>query len=92
MVGQFSEIHTYLDTKTIDANVQRRAFLSTIVETYQRNGHDYVDAGAKFEVPGVPSRFGGLSGGGRWEVGLSMIKSGKVFWDKKIYLRGVAFW
>jgi hypothetical protein len=92
MVGQFSEVHNYPDRQIIEANVEGRAFFSGILETYQRNGHDYLDAGAKLELPGVPASFGGVSGGGLWEIGLSMTRSGKISWDEKLHLRGVAFW
>jgi hypothetical protein len=92
MVGLFSEFHDYPDRKIIEANVEGRAFFSGILETYQRNGHDFLDAGTKLELPGVPASFGGVSGGGLWEIGLSMTKSGKISWDEKLHLRGVAFW
>jgi hypothetical protein len=92
MVGQFSAVCTYLDRKTIEANVVGRAFFSGIHKTHQRNGYDYLDAGAKLELPGVPSSFGGLSGAGLWQVSLSMTRSGKISWDEKLHFRGVAFW
>lgn len=92
MVGQFSEVQNYPDRKIIEANVVGRAFFGGILETYQRNGHDYLDAGANLELTGVPASFGGVSGGGLWEIGLSMTRSGKISWDEKLHLRGVAFW
>ena len=41
---------------------------------------------------GVPSSFGGVSGGGLWEVGLSMEKSRAISWDGRRRFRGVVFW
>ena len=92
MVGQFSEVQTRQAANIVEANIQARAFFSVIQQTYQRDGYDYFDAGAKVELPGAPSSFGGVSGGGLWEIGLSMTKSGKISWDGKRYFRGVAFW
>lgn len=92
MVGQFSEVQTRPAEGIVEASIQARAFFSGIQETHQREGYDYFDAGAKVELPGVPSSFGGVSGGGLWEIGLSMTKSGTISWGGKRYFRGVAFW
>lgn len=92
LVGQFSEVQRLPDTKIIDATAQARAFFSLVQQTHWREGHEYVDLGVKVELSGVPSSFGGVSGGGLWEVGLSMAKSGALSWDGRRYLRGVAFW
>ena len=92
MVGKFSAVQRLPETRTIEANVQGRAFFSVTHQTYQRDGYDYLDPIAKLELPGVPSSFGGVSGGGLWEVGLSMTKSGTISWDGKPHFRGVAFW
>lgn len=92
MVGQFSEVQSRPEARIIEANVQARAFFSVIHETHQRDGYDYLDPSAKLDLPGVPSSFGGVSGGGLWEIGLSMAKSGKISWDGGRQFRGVAFW
>ena len=92
MVGQFSDVQTHQAVRIVEANIQARAFFSLIQETHRRDGYDYFDAGAKVELPGAPSTFGGVSGGGLWEVGLSMTKSGTISWDGKRHFRGVAFW
>ena len=92
MVGEFSPVQRFPEVKTIEAIAQARAFFSTVQQTHQRGGYDYLDFGAKLELPGVPSSFGGMSGGGLWEVGLSMAKSGTISWDERQHFRGVAFW
>lgn len=77
MVGEFSPVQRFPEVKTIEATAQARAFFSTVQQTHQRGGYDYLDFGAKLELPGVPSSFGGMSGGGAlggWPV------DGKV-WD-----------
>jgi len=92
MVGEFSSIQRFPDVKTIEAIARAQAFFSTVQQTHQRGGYDYFDLGAELKLPGVPSSFGGVSGGGLWEVGLSMAKSGTISWDEKRHFRGVAFW
>lgn len=92
MVGEFSEVQTRPEARIIEVNVQARAFFSVIHQTHQRNGYDYLDLRAKSELPGVPSSFVGVSGGGLWQVGLSMKKSGEISWNGKRHFRGVAFW
>ena len=92
MVGQFSEVQSRPQDGIIEANIQARAFFSLIQQTHLREGYDYFDAGAKANLMGVPSSFGGLSGGGLWEIGLSMTKSGAISWDGQRHFRGVAFW
>jgi hypothetical protein len=92
MVGQFSEVQRRPEARTIEANVKGRAFFSVVHQTHWRNGYDYLDLSAKLELPDVPSSFGGVSGGGLWEVGLSMTKSGTISWNGRRNFRGVAFW
>lgn len=92
MVGQFSEVQTRPAARLVEASIQGRAFFSAIQQTHHRDGYDYFDAGAKVELPGAPSSFRGVSGGGLWEIGLSMTKSGTISWDGKRHFRGVAFW
>ena len=92
MVGEFSEIQTHPEKRTIESNVHGRAFFSSVQQVHQRGEYDYFDLGANLQLPDVPSSFGGVSGGGLWEVKLSMTKSEKLTWDEKRYFRGVAFW
>lgn len=92
MVGQFSEVHWHPESSTLDATAQACAFFSMVQQTHEREGYDYLDFGAMLNLSGAPSSFGGMSGAGLWEVGLSMTKSGKISWDGRRHFRGVAFW
>lgn len=92
MVGEFSEIQAHPEKRTIESNVHGRAFFSSVQQVHQRGEYDYFDLGANLQLPDVPSSFGGVSGGGLWEIKLSMTKSEKLSWDEKRYFRGVAFW
>ncbi len=92
LVGEFSKVQRHPEEGTIIATAPVRAFFSAVQETHQRGGYDYLDLGAKLGLSDVPSSFGGVSGGGLWEVGLSMSKSGTISWDERRHFRGVAFW
>jgi hypothetical protein len=93
MVGKFTEVQANTEEKTVVCHIHGEAFISAVQQTHERDGYDYFDIGANFELPGVPSSFVGVSGGGLWEVRLSMAEStGKISWDGKRYFRGVAFW
>lgn len=92
MVGELSEIYHSEEERTTRAAVHGRAFFSTVHQSHLEGGYDFIDLSAKMDLPDVPSSFGGVSGGGLWEVGLSIGKSGKIFWDEKRNFRGVAFW
>ena len=92
LVGEFSKVQPHPEARTIEVNAQERAFFSGVPQTHQGDGYDYLDLSAKLELPGVPSSFGGGSGGGLWEVDLSTTKSGKISWDGRPHFRGVAFW
>ena len=92
MVGKFSEVQPSPNAKIIEANIHARTFFSLMHQIHQRNGYDYLDLGAKLCLPGVPSDFGGASGGGLWEVGLLRTKSGEITWNGRRKFRGVAFW
>ncbi len=92
MVGEFNDIQSHPEARTIEGHIHGEAFFSFVQQVHQRDGYDYFDLGANLKLPGVPSSFGGVSGGGLWEVKLSMTKSGAISWDEKRYFRGVAFW
>ena len=93
-VSEFSTIAPQPDRRGFEGEFQARAFFSSLHELHERGDYDYIDTTAKLELPGVPSTFGGVSGGGLWELGgLSLAKSsGKMSWDGARYFRGVAFW
>jgi hypothetical protein len=92
MVGEFTEVQADTETRTVTCHIHGEAFISAVQRTHELNGYDYFDLGAKLELPGVPSSFVGVSGGGLWQINLSMAKSGTISWDGKRYFRGVAFW
>lgn len=80
------------EARTVTCHIQGEAFISAVQRTHEHNGYDYFDLGANLQLPGVPSSFVGVSGGGLWQINLSMAKSGTISWDGKRYFRGVAFW
>ena len=92
MVGEFSNIQTHPEARAIEVSVHGRAFFSFVQQVHQHDGYDFFDLGANLQLPGVPSSFGGVSGGGLWQINLSMAKSGTISWDEERYFRGVAFW
>jgi hypothetical protein len=94
MVGEFSDVQRRVgaDFGVIEGTAQVRAFLSPACDTHSRDGYDYIDPKANLNLPGVPASFGGVSGGGLWQVGLSMGKSGEIQFDGRRYFRGIAFW
>ena len=92
MVGEFMEIQPNPEARTVECHLHGEAFLSAVQQTHENNGYDYFDLGANLELPGAPSSFVGVSGGGLWQVKLSMAKSGTISWDGKRHFRGVAFW
>lgn len=93
MVGEFSHVQRRAKGDAIfEGAVHGRAFFSGIRSAYERNGYDYLEPSAKLALSAVPSSFGGVSGGGLWEVRLSKTPAGKLSWDGRRYFRGVAFW
>ena len=92
MVGEFSEVQKHPETRTLEGHIHGEAFFSAVQQTHEHNGYDYFDLGANLKLPGVPSSFCGVSGGGLWDIKLSLTKSNEISWDEKRYFRGVAFW
>ena len=90
LVGQFSGVEQGSDT--VEGDAQTRTFLGPVCHMHSRGGFDYFEPSAKLGLAGVPASFGGVSGGGLWEIGLSMKDSGTVYFDGRRYFRGVAFW
>ena len=75
-----------------EADVHGRAFFCGIQRMHERDGYDYLDAGADMTTTGIPLSFGGVSGGGLWQIPLLLDKSGQISWNHKKNFRGVAFW
>ena len=61
-------------------------------ETQRRTGDfDYLDYEMDLAMPGVPRRFGGVSGGGVWRVWLFYSPdTGRIDWEMSFH--GVAFY
>ena len=92
MIGQATDVETNKEAKTIQCHIQGEALISAVQQMHERNGYDYFDLGAKLDLPGTPSSFVGVSGGGLWQIKLSKAESGEISWDGKRFFRGVAFW
>ena len=92
VVGEFSNVNVDTENKHLNAELVTRAFFGGVTQTHSIAGFDYYDTRADLWLDGVPSSFGGVSGGGLWQVGLSISKSGDYSWDGKRHFRGVAFW
>lgn len=92
LVAEFSEVQVQTEKQIVTVNAVCRAFFTLIQGTHEHQGYDYFDAGVKKELDGVPTSFGGVSGGGLWQIDLSKNKDGEISWDGKRYFRGVAFW
>ena len=92
MVGKFTEVQPNPEQRTVTCHIQGEAFISAVQQIHEHNGYDYFDLGAKLDIPGTPSSFIGVSGGGLWQIRLSKAKSGEISWDGKRFFRGVAFW
>lgn len=91
VVGEFSKVS--VDNKRrIDTELVARAFFGGVTQTHSIAGFDYFDARVDLRLPEVPARFGGVSGGGLWQVNLSISDSGVYSWDGRRRFRGVAFW
>ena len=87
MVGELTEVQPNPEARTVACHIHGEAFISAVQRTHEHNGYDYFDLGANLELPGAPSSFAGVSGGGLWQVKLSMAKSGTISWDEKRYFR-----
>ena len=90
LMGTPAEVGTFNRNQ---ADLAFGGWVSTIRDGRQRNGFDYLDVGVKMSLPGVPARFGGLSGGGLWQVVIARsATSGEFSWNEHVSLEGVAFY
>ena len=92
VVDEFSDVNVDIKNKQLNAELVTRAFFGGVTQTHSIDGFDYYDTRADLWLDGVPSSFGGVSGGGLWQIGLSISKAGDISWDEKRHFRGVAFW
>jgi len=66
---------------------------TTVHEVHTRDGFDYLDVGADLSIPDVPPTFGGVSGGGLWQVLMKRATTGEFSWEHKgLNLEGLAFY
>jgi hypothetical protein len=79
-----SEIRSHHELREYEANLLGGPFFGGVVEARDRDGWDFLELRADVSLPGVPRRFGGLSGGGLWQVSLSRSgPSGPISWTRE---------
>jgi hypothetical protein len=91
MSGAESEINAQPEERSLIANVQGRAFFSGVRTTFKRDDWDYVDVSADLGLVGVPPTFGGVSGGGLWQMPLALSKTNQLSWPGRKRFHGVAY-
>jgi len=89
-VGQSSELGPPDNTGMAVAKLRAEAFFGWSC-TDSRDDYDYLTLTARTTLPGVPSSFAGVSGGGLWQITLRM-KGTEIVWKGERRFRGVAFW
>jgi len=93
LVAEFSRVEHKPEERAVLTTANCQAMFSIIHNTSECEGYDYFEAGARMGLEGVPESFGGVSGGGVWQVDIRKNEeTGDFYWDEKKYLRGVAFW
>jgi len=91
LVGQKSSVDLVDEARTAIVTVRGEAFLGVTCTAEQRGEYDYLTVYAKTTLREVPSSFGGISGGGLWEVTLR-IRGDSIISQGEHHFRGVAFW
>ncbi len=87
LMGTPAELGTITDTH---AALQITGMFLTKEKKQERSGFDYLDYDFDLTFPGTPRRFGGVSGGGVWNVYIHRSpETGEIDWD--VMLHGVAF-
>jgi hypothetical protein len=93
MVQETSGVRPREESGRVPVNIRGEAFFGVTVLEDDRDGYDYLTTHAKTTLPNVPASFKGVSGGGLWEIGLTMKKAtGEISWERDHHFRGVAFW
>jgi hypothetical protein len=92
LVGQASSVEPRNPaTRRVVANLYAAAFFAWTCRRTTRRAYDYLTTPAKTTMPGIPKRFKGLSGGGLWQIALTMKKAtGKLDWNPRFC--GVILW
>ena len=91
LVGQSSEVGPPDNTGMALAKLRGEAFFGWSCTADSRDDYDYLTLTARTTLPGVPSSFAGVSGGGLWQITLGM-KGSEIVWKGERRFRGVAFW
>jgi hypothetical protein len=91
LVGQKSTVEPVDEKRTVIARVRGEAFFGVTCTAERRGEYDYLTVYAKTTLREVPSSFGGISGGGLWEVTLKM-RGDSIISRGEHHFRGVAFW
>lgn len=93
MVAETSEVKSRSESGRVPVNIRGEAFFGVTCTADTRQEYDYLTVYAKTTLPNVPSTFKGVSGGGLWQIGLTMRKAtGEISWALEHHFRGVAFW
>ncbi len=93
MVAETSEVKSRTESGLVPVNIRGEAFFGITCTADRRRGYDYLTTYAKTTLSGVPTSFKGVSGGGLWQIGLTMKKAtGVISWAGEHHFRGVAFW
>jgi len=100
MLGNLSIVTQVPEQRMIHAEIQVRAFFSGVDAQHERDGYDYLDLGVdRTDAPVQElvaregdTTFGGMSGGGLWQIPIHRDATGAIVWDGAKHLRGVAFW
>jgi len=72
------------------ASLTMNAFFATIRCHQMHDDYDYVDLDMDVTFPGIPKRFGGVSGGGFWSVFIYGSDDGELHWIPTLV--GMAFY
>src|SRR5207244_8585039 len=64
LVGESSVVAPRADISVVEANLHADAFFGVTCMPAEHSGFDYLTLRAKTTLPGVPSSFDGVSGGG----------------------------
>ena len=64
----------------------------SVHQLHNRDGFDYLDIGVSKEIEDQPPSFGGISGGGLWQIDIGQKEDGT--WTEVGFpkLEGVAYW
>ena len=76
-----------------ESEIEGRAFFSGVRDKFKRGEWDDIDSSADLALAGVPQTFGGISGGGLWQVPLARSKkTNQLTWPGRKRFQGVAYW